>query len=68
MSIERSEAIGRALGSKGVPHNVLNAKHHEREAEIVKNATNGAPENMGPEGTAKMMTDGLENAKVLFAK
>lgn len=36
-------------------------------AEIVKNATNGSPLNMGVEGTAKMMTDGLANAKVLFA-
>lgn len=38
VSIERSEAIGRALGSHKIPHNVLNAKHHEREAEIVSQA------------------------------
>lgn len=36
-------------------------------AEIVMNATNGAPLNMGREGTHKMMVDGLANAKVLFA-
>ena len=38
VSIERSEAIGRALGAHNIPHNVLNAKHHEREAEIVSQA------------------------------
>jgi preprotein translocase subunit SecA len=38
VSIERSEVIGRALGSHKIPHNVLNAKHHEREAEIVSQA------------------------------
>jgi preprotein translocase subunit SecA len=38
VSIERSEAIGRALAKAGIPHNVLNAKHHEREAEIVSQA------------------------------
>lgn len=37
-------------------------------AEIVQNAVKGKPTNMGPEGTRKMMEDGLENAKVLFAK
>jgi len=37
-------------------------------AEIVKNITNGLPLNMGVEGTAKMMTDGLENSKVLLSK
>jgi preprotein translocase subunit SecA len=38
VSIERSEKIGRALGKHKIPHNVLNAKHHEREAEIVSQA------------------------------
>ncbi len=38
VSIERSEAIGRALAAAKIPHNVLNAKHHEREAEIVSQA------------------------------
>lgn len=36
--------------------------------EIVANAVKGKPQNMGPEGTQKMMTDGLANAEVLFAK
>ena len=36
--------------------------------EIVENAVKGAPVNLGTEGTKKMMTDGLANAKILFAK
>jgi preprotein translocase subunit SecA len=38
VSIERSEKISRALKNEGITHNVLNAKHHEREAEIVAQA------------------------------
>lgn len=38
VSIERSERISRALKNEGITHNVLNAKHHEREAEIVSQA------------------------------
>ncbi len=38
VSIERSERIGQALAKHKIPHNVLNAKHHEREAEIVSQA------------------------------
>jgi preprotein translocase subunit SecA len=37
-SVEVSETISRMLKRKGVPHNVLNAKQHQREAEIVANA------------------------------
>ena len=36
--------------------------------EIVKNAVQGAPINMGPGGTHQMMSEGLANAKILFAK
>ena len=38
VSIEVSEAISRMLSSKNIPHEVLNAKHHEREAEIIASA------------------------------
>lgn len=38
ISIEKSELISRLLKKRGVPHDVLNAKQHEREAEIVANA------------------------------
>src|ERR1700704_6943207 len=38
VSVENSELIARRLVKGGVPHNVLNAKSHEREAEIVAQA------------------------------
>jgi preprotein translocase subunit SecA len=38
VSIERSELISRMLDRRGVKHQVLNAKHHQREAEIVAQA------------------------------
>ncbi len=38
VSIEKSEILSRLLKNKGVKHNVLNAKHHEKEAEIVAQA------------------------------
>ncbi len=37
-SIEKSEYLSTLLNRRGLPHNVLNAKHHEREAEIIKDA------------------------------
>jgi preprotein translocase subunit SecA len=38
ISIENSEVLSDMLRKRGVTHNVLNAKHHEREAEIVAQA------------------------------
>ncbi|MDO4662059.1 MAG: preprotein translocase subunit SecA [Tissierellia bacterium] len=38
ISIENSEKLSNLLKKKGIPHVVLNAKHHEREAEIVAQA------------------------------
>ena len=38
ISIEKSELLSRMLKRKGVPHEVLNAKHHEREARIIAQA------------------------------
>ncbi len=37
-SVENSEYLSEKLERQGVPHNVLNAKHHEREAQIVAQA------------------------------
>ncbi|HXW47009.1 MAG TPA: preprotein translocase subunit SecA [Streptosporangiaceae bacterium] len=37
-SVEKSELVSRQLKHKGVPHEVLNAKYHEREAAIVARA------------------------------
>ena len=38
ISIEKSEVLSAMLKKKGIPHSVLNAKYHEREAEIVAQA------------------------------
>ncbi len=38
VSIEKSEKLSRALGKQGIKHEVLNAKFHEKEAEIIAQA------------------------------
>jgi len=38
ISIETSEHLSRLLKKRGIPHNVLNAKYHEKEAEIIAQA------------------------------
>jgi preprotein translocase subunit SecA len=38
VSIEKSEALSHQLDLRGIPHQVLNAKHHEREADIIAQA------------------------------
>ncbi len=38
ISIEKSEMLSQMLKKRGIPHQVLNAKHHEREAEIIAQA------------------------------
>jgi len=54
-SVETSEMLSQMLRREKVPHNVLNAKYHEREAEIIKDAgQNGAitiATNMAGRGT-----------------
>ncbi|MDR7433738.1 MAG: preprotein translocase subunit SecA [Armatimonadota bacterium] len=37
-SIEKNEMLSRALRERGIPHQVLNAKYHEKEAEIIAQA------------------------------
>ncbi|RCW39222.1 preprotein translocase subunit SecA [Halopolyspora algeriensis] len=37
-SVDRSEYLSKLLTKKGIPHNVLNAKHHESEAGIIAEA------------------------------
>jgi len=44
ISIEKSEKLSRLLKRSGVKHQVLNAKHHEREAKIIEQA--GQPANV----------------------
>jgi preprotein translocase subunit SecA len=38
VSIEKSELLSELLKKRGVPHQVLNAKYHEKEAEVIKQA------------------------------
>ena len=38
VTIEKSELLSSMLKKNGIPHNVLNAKHHEKEAEIIAQA------------------------------
>ena len=49
VSIEKSETLSKMLKKHGVPHNVLNAKHHAKEAEIVAQA--------GQHGTVTISTN-----------
>lgn len=53
---------------KAIAKAIDDAVKSEAVAKIVKNAVKGTPSNLGADGTLKMMVDGLENAKVLFAK
>ena len=41
VSVEKSESLSKVLKARGIPHNVLNAKYHEREAEIIAQAGKG---------------------------
>lgn len=62
-SIAQSEDLSALLKKQGIPHNVLNAKHHEKEAEIVAQA--GQPNqvtiatNMAGRGTDIVLGKGV---------
>ena len=63
VSIEKSELVSMLLRKKGVPHEVLNAKHHEREAEIIAKAGQRGhitiATNMAGRGTDIMLGPGV---------
>jgi preprotein translocase subunit SecA len=63
VSIEKSELLSKMLKKSGVPHNVLNAKQHEREAEIVAEAGHKGKvtiaTNMAGRGTDIKLGDGV---------
>ncbi|QTN10411.1 preprotein translocase subunit SecA [Mammaliicoccus vitulinus] len=63
VAVETSEYISQLLKKKGVRHNVLNAKNHEREADIILNAgQKGAvtiATNMAGRGTDIKLGDGV---------
>ncbi|PLT32597.1 preprotein translocase subunit SecA [Bacillus sp. V5-8f] len=64
VAIETSEVISKYLQKKGIRHDVLNAKHHEREAEIILNAgQKGAvtiATNMAGRGTDIKLGEGVK--------
>ncbi len=63
ITIENSELVSEMLQRRGIPHHVLNAKHHEKEAEIVAKA--GQPgtvtisTNMAGRGTDIVLGEGV---------
>jgi preprotein translocase subunit SecA len=70
ISVEVSEHLSQLLTRAGIPHNVLNAKQHEREAEIIKDA--GAPgavtiaTNMAGRGVDIKLGDGVRELGGLY--
>ena len=65
VSIEKSEELSAFLKKKGVPHQVLNAKYHEKEAEIVAHAGEKSmvtiATNMAGRGTDIKLGEGVDN-------
>ncbi len=63
ISIEKSEMLSKMLKRAGIPHSVLNAKHHQREAEIIANAgqakTVTISTNMAGRGTDIVLGEGV---------
>ena len=70
VSVEVSEHLARLLKQKGIKHNVLNAKHHEREAEIIAEAgEKGAvtiATNMAGRGTDIKLGEGVPEVGGLY--
>ncbi len=69
-SVEASEVLGRMLAMAKVPHKILNAKHHEAEADIVSMAgQNGAvtiATNMAGRGTDIKLGEGVRELGGLY--
>jgi preprotein translocase subunit SecA len=70
IAVETSEYLAELLTRSGVPHNVLNAKQHEREAEIIKDAGQiGAvtiATNMAGRGVDIKLADGVREVGGLY--
>jgi preprotein translocase subunit SecA len=70
VSIEKSERLSELLRREGIPHVVLNAKHHEKEAHIVANAgQRGAvtiATNMAGRGTDIVLGEGVRDLGGLY--
>ncbi len=70
VSVEASELLSRMLKREKIPHNVLNAKYHEQEAEIVQRAgqagTVTISTNMAGRGTDIKLGEGVSGRGGLF--
>jgi preprotein translocase subunit SecA len=70
IAVETSEYLSELLTRQGIPHNVLNAKEHEREGEIIKDAgQSGAvtiATNMAGRGVDIKLGDGVREAGGLY--
>ncbi len=70
IAVETSEYLAQLLTRAGIPHNVLNAKQHEREAEIIKDA--GQPgtvtiaTNMAGRGVDIKLAEGVREVGGLY--
>jgi preprotein translocase subunit SecA len=70
IAVETSEYLSELLTRRGIPHNVLNAKEHERESEIIKDA--GQPgavtiaTNMAGRGVDIKLGEGIEELGGLY--
>jgi len=66
VSIEKSELLSEMLKRRGIPHQVLNAKYHEKEADIVSHAGSigmvTIATNMAGRGTDIKLEDGVAEA------
>src|SRR2546430_3496516 len=70
IAVEKSEYLAQLLQRRGIPHNVLNAKEHERESEIIKDAGQvGAvtiATNMAGRGVDIKLADGVTDLGGLY--
>jgi preprotein translocase subunit SecA len=70
ISVEKSELLSKLLKDQGLKHNVLNAKHHQREAEIIAEAGQKAgvtiATNMAGRGTDIKLGEGVVELDGLY--
>lgn len=66
VSIENSEKLSNLLKQRGIPHSILNAKYHEKEAEIIKDSGQKhhvtIATNMAGRGTDIVLGEGVKEA------